>query len=156
MRRIGLAASIAVLVGIIVVGTVIAAGGLGDLTRFYPSRGTVDQRLTKIETFLADQSRVLKTELPRMQNQLDGVTAVVQPAICPTDEEGAYGGALGTDLAAITNAFDELGERPDETIQAIRMSTQAMLDREPPPTLRGQALHAEAVKTAAATRALYE
>ena len=149
MRRIGLAASIAVLVGIIVVGTVVAAGGLGDLARFSPSGGTSHQRLTKIETFLADQSRVLTTELPRIQNQLDGVTAVVQPATCPTDAEAAYLADLDADIEALADAFDAMSSTTD--LDAIVAVAVAVFERVPPPSIRGQVLHVESRRLSVST-----
>ena len=73
MRRGLIGSAIAAALVVAVIGGLAATTGIGDLEVFTPERGTVSQRLTQVEDYLVDNSAAVKTELARMQEEIDAL-----------------------------------------------------------------------------------
>lgn len=85
IRRALISSVIAVALVVAIVGGLTAANGISQLEVFAPASGTVQARLSKVEDFLADNSKAVKTELSRMQAEIDGLAeASVTPTPSPT------------------------------------------------------------------------
>ena len=114
---------------------------IGQLQVFEPDNGSLGQRLTTVEDFLIQHSSDL--------------ASIIQPATCPTAEEAAYLADLETDVTALTDAVNDVDTtdltRPTVTSPALRN----IVNRDPPPTLRSQGLHAEARRAAMFTAMLF-
>ena len=89
MRRIVLGSTVAVALIVVVVSSVIAADGIGKLKIFNPdwsTNRTVETRLKKVEDYLLDNSKAVKTELYRMQREIGANTTALAalPTATPT------------------------------------------------------------------------
>ena len=69
---------------ILVAGTVAAATGIGQLQIFEPSGGLLARRVTTVEDFLESNSSEVKTELQRMQREIDVLKVTPTPTRAPT------------------------------------------------------------------------
>ena len=89
MRRVVLGSTVAVALIVVVVSSVIAADGIGKLKIFNPdwsTNRTVETRLKKVEDYLLDNSKAVKTELYRMQREIGANTTALAalPTATPT------------------------------------------------------------------------
>ena len=71
MRRGLIGSAIAAALIVAIGGGLAAANAIGNLDVFKAESGTVSQRLSKVEDFLAANSKAVKTELTRMQGEID-------------------------------------------------------------------------------------
>ena len=69
---------------VIATGVVLAATGIGQLQVFEPDDGLLGQRLTTVEDFLESNSQDVKTELQRMQREIDALEVTPTPTPTPT------------------------------------------------------------------------
>ncbi len=96
LRRALIGSGVAmVLIGAIV-GGLAATTGIGDLEIFAPERGTVAERLSTVEDFLAENSEAVKTELSRMQGEIEALTTATPSPGTPSTP--------ANDLATTTHA----------------------------------------------------
>lgn len=92
MRRGLIGSSIAAALVVAIIGGLAATTGIGDLKIFTPDRGTVAERLSTVEGFLADNSEAVKTELSRMQGEIDSLAeAAVTASPTPAPGQTATG-----------------------------------------------------------------
>ena len=73
MRRGLIGSAIAAALVVAIIGGLAATTGIGDLEVFTPERGTVSQRLERVEDYLSDNSAAVKAELARMQEEIDAL-----------------------------------------------------------------------------------
>ena len=87
MRRTtrGLVIAATLMAGI--VGGVAAVNGIGSLEVFSRGYGTVEHRLSRVEDFLVQHSRDVKTELSRMQEEIDILAAPTWRGLVVADED---------------------------------------------------------------------
>jgi len=71
-------------VAVAIVGGLAATTGIGELEIFAPGSGTTEQRLSAVEGFLADNSSAIKTELQRMQGEIDALELTPTPEPVPS------------------------------------------------------------------------
>ncbi|MCY4113653.1 MAG: hypothetical protein OXG33_06925 [Chloroflexi bacterium] len=92
MRRGLIGPAIAAALVVAIVGGLAATTGIGDLEIFTPGRGTDSERLSTVEDFLAENSEAVKTELSRMQQEIDALAeAAVTASPTPAPEPAAPG-----------------------------------------------------------------
>ena len=136
-----------------------------------PEQGTANARLSRIESFLTDHSSTVKTELARMQGEIDGLRPTSQatpspawalatdPETCPTAAEQTYIRDLTTHVDSMVDGFqslplDKLGTilTDDSTAtydleaDALRMAAQNIRDLTPPNTRRALMVHDTALR----------
>ena len=86
----------------VIVGSVVAATGIGNLKLFYQGTGTVESRLQKVEDYLVDNSKAVKTELYRMQREIDALEVTPTPTATPTSASAFTVTGSGTDTREVT------------------------------------------------------